>query len=78
MTNEQLDYESLSRQYTALNAKWAAQQRENASLRAALLHLTDMARSADRLIDYTFRNARDVHASLDRAIESARKLLGGA
>lgn len=71
------DYQSLERQYTDLNRLWEAQGREITVLRNALLHLADTARSADRLIDYTFTNARDVHAGLDHAIEQARRVLGG-
>lgn len=71
------NYLSLERQYTDLNKLWEAQGKEIAALRNALLHLADTARSADRLIDYTFTNARDVHAGLDHAIEQARRVLGG-
>jgi ribosomal protein L10 len=69
------DYQSLERQYTDLNRLWEAQGREITVLRNALLHLADTARSADRLIDYTFKNARDVHAGLDHAIEQAQRVL---
>ena len=74
MTNEQLDYESLSRQYTALNAKWAAQSREVAALRTELQAAADAMHLAANQVKH---QSPDVSARLTNQWSQANRLLGG-